>query len=177
MKFSTKIQSLNYSNTYRGPHFELPENVLHYFLEVLNQKRVVCVLNEVLTINRAIMQANEKYFILMNKDNLKQLNLDFGDEVTVEIAPDESDYGMPISEEMQEVLFSDPEGADLFHKLTLGKQRSLIHLINNYKSSQLKIDRSFVILQHIKNNAGKVNLLALPQEFKILINYKLLIFN
>ena len=36
----------------------------------------------------------------------------------MELQPNESKYGMPISEEMEEVLYNDPEGSAIFHKLT-----------------------------------------------------------
>ena len=106
------------------------------------------------------------HYILLNKENTKKHNLKLGDEVSVSIEKDTSKYGCEISEEMVEVLFSDPEGSDLFHLLTAGKQRTLIHIINKFKSSQLKIDRSFVILQHLKNNLGNVDYKKLNEDFK-----------
>ena len=89
-----------------------------------------------------------------------------GDWIQVRLEVDNSEYGMEISEEFREVLFSDPEGSDWFHKLTPGKQRTLIHLINKIKNSQLKIERSFVILEHLKKRGGKLDYKILDQDIK-----------
>ena len=40
---------------------------------------------------------------------------------------------MPISEEMKELLELDPDGEVLFHKLTPGKIRSLLHIVNKVR--------------------------------------------
>jgi hypothetical protein len=66
----------------------------------------------------------------MNHDILKKLKLDFSSTISVVISPDVSKYGMPISEEFQEVLFQDLDDETFFKKLTPGKQRSLLFYIN-----------------------------------------------
>jgi hypothetical protein len=106
------------------------------------------------------------HYILLNREVCKKLNLLLNDEIEVVLVKDESKYGMPLSEEMQEVFFSDPEGSELFHQLTPGKQRTLIHVVNKYKSSHLRIEKTFVILDHLKNRKGVLDFKGLNEDFK-----------
>lgn len=170
MKFTSKIKPFNKHDTFIGPHFIIPTKIALEIIEKTTDKRVQCVLNNSITIPRAISKKENFYYILISQDILKKLKLNFEDIIEVEIAPDVSKYGMPICEEMQEMLFQDPEGAVLFDNLSPGKQRSLLFYINKIKSSQIKIDRSFILLNHLKNNLGKLNTDALLQEFK---NFKI----
>lgn len=110
---------------------------------------------------------NKGYFIIVSKALLKSTGLAIGDEVKVAMWPDTSRYGMAISEEMKEVLEQDPEGSELFHNLTDGKIRSLIHKVNTYKSSDIRIARSIIILEHLKANSGKLDWKMLNEAFKL----------
>lgn len=81
---------------------------------------------------------------------------------------------MPISEEFSAVLSSDPDGEIWFEKLTDGKKRSLIFLTNKTKNSQLKIEKCFVVLEHLKCNRGQLDLQLLNEDFKNFSNKKML---
>jgi uncharacterized protein YdeI (YjbR/CyaY-like superfamily) len=105
-------------------------------------------------------------FKLLNKEICKKLNFKVGETITIELKKETAKYGLPISEEMEEVLYSDPDGAMLFNKLTPGKQRTLIHIVNKIKSTQLKIERSFVILEHLKKLKGVLDYEILKQDIK-----------
>jgi hypothetical protein len=166
MKFQTTIEAFITKNTNYGPFFKIPNAIAEKLLKNTIDKRVQCVLNNEITIPRAISKKDDFYYILINQDILKKLKIDFDSEISVALSPDVSKYGMPICEEFQEVLFQDPEGEILFDKLTPGKQRSLLFYINKIKSSQLKIERCFVILQHLKNNLGKLDEQRLKDDFK-----------
>ena len=105
-------------NTNYGPFFKIPNTIAEKLLEETKDKRVQCVLlNNEITIPRAISKKDDFYYILMNQDILKKLKLDFGSVISVTLSPDVSKYGMPISEEFQEVLLQDPEGEALFDSL------------------------------------------------------------
>ena len=78
---------------------------------------------------------------------------------------------MPISEEMKELLEIDPEGEALFHKLTPGKIRSLLHFVNKYKSSDKRIEKSVIILEHLKANNGTLDWKTLHDAFKTGLNF------
>jgi len=166
MKFRVKIKYFNENNLGHGPYFEIPEPIYQELLKITTEKRVKCTLNNLVTVSRAMATKGKFYYILLNKEVLKEAKLTVDDEILVDILPDESKYGMPISEEMEEVLYNDPEGSIIFHKLTTGAQRTLIHVINRFKSSNLKIERSFVILEHLKKTKGKIDFELLKEDFK-----------
>jgi uncharacterized protein YdeI (YjbR/CyaY-like superfamily) len=63
------------------------------------------------------------------------------DEFQVTLQEDHSPYQADIPESLQEVIFSDEIGADIFHSLTPGKQRSIIHMISRIKSISLQVEK------------------------------------
>jgi len=166
MKFQAKIKYFDENNLGHGPYIEIPEDIYKELLKITTDKRVKCTLNNTITVSRAMAPKGSFHYILLNKEVLKESKINVGEDIVVELQPDESKYGMPISEEMEEVLYNDPEGSAIFHKLTPGAQRTLIHVINRFKSSNLKIERSFVILEHLKKTKGKIDFEILNQDFK-----------
>lgn len=166
MKFDGVINSFGENNLGYGPYIEIPQDIYEKMVEKTTDKRIKCTLNNTITVSRAMSQNKGMYYILLNKDVLKKCKIDIGNAVQVELQPDTSKYGIDITEEMEEVIFSDPKGNDLFDTLTPGAQRSLIYIVNKIKSSQLRIERSFVILEHLKKMKGKVDYKILQQDFK-----------
>jgi hypothetical protein len=166
MKFKATVDRFEDNALSWEHHLVIPSAVFSTLVQKTIDKRVVCILNGLHQFHCGMLPKTTFHYILLNREVCKKANLDLNDEVDVELLPDHSKYGMPISEEMEEVLSSDPEGSRWFHLLTPGKQRSLIHVVNKYKSSQLKIDKSFVILQHLKNNKGFLDFKELNQDFK-----------
>ena len=166
MKFKGILKAFEENSLGYGPHIIIPDVIYNKMLAISPDKRIKCTLNSTLTVSRAMSPKGDFHYILLNKDVLKKCNLEIGDEVSVELQPDQSKYGIDITEEMEEVFYSDPEGTALFDKLTPGVQRSLIYIVNKIKSSQLRIERSFVILEHIKKMKGKVEYEILQQDFK-----------
>ena len=78
------------------------------------------------------------------------MGLKFKDTVTISLKKDESEYGMPLSEELKELLEQDDEGMRRFKMLTPGKQRYIIHYVNTVKNSQLRIDRAIMLISNLK---------------------------
>ena len=95
-----------------------------------------------------------------------ELGLTVGDTVDVVLEKDESKYGMPMPEELQEVLNQDPEGDKLFHTLTAGKHRSMMYYIAKVKDIDKRIHTALVFIEHLKKNDGKVVYEGLQQELK-----------
>ena len=119
-------------------------------------RRVVCTLNGKETIQCALMPGGERFVILVNKRVRISLGIVAGDAVKLSIVPDTSKYGLPMPEEFAEVLVQDPDGDKLFHALTPGKQRSLIFAVSSGKDIDRRIHRSLIILEHLKDNDGKI---------------------
>lgn len=147
-------------------HIKIPNSIYKPFSDH-KIKRVILQINNSDTLHAGFMPEGEgKYFLKLSKDNMKKFQLALGQVVQVKIEKDTSKYGMPISEEMKELLELDPDGEVYFHRLTPGKIRSLLHMVNKLKSSDKRIEKSVIILEHLKANNGKLDWKALHEAFK-----------
>ena len=106
------------------------------------------------------------YYILINAEIRKKCRLRIGSKVLVELQPDESKYGMPMPEEMDELLKIDDDANELFHALTKGKQRSLLYIIGKAKEFSTRINKAIVITEHLKQMNGKLDFKIFNQDFK-----------
>ncbi len=162
----TAIVSLFESNLW-SYHLPVPEPVAQHFIKDSTDRRVVCVLNGEEKIHAAIMPKKDAgHFLMLSKELRKKLGVDLGSEVHVKMEKDDSKYGMPMPDEMQEALYMDPEADQLFHQLTAGKQRSLIYIAAKPKSSNKRIEKAIVILEHLKTQGGKIDFKQLNIDFK-----------
>ncbi|MES2587785.1 MAG: YdeI/OmpD-associated family protein [Bacteroidota bacterium] len=106
---------------------------------------------------------NKKGYITVKTAILKKNHLRLGDEVSVTLEKDDSEFGMIVSEELQEVLNQDFEGKQRFDLLPLGKKRYIIYYVNQVKSSDKRIERAVMLITNLKKTAiGK-------EEFRILL--------
>ena len=129
-------------------------------------KRVVCTINDDEPFQCALLPWGEGFYIIVNKKRRDKLGIVFGDKVRVILEKDESKYGLPMPEELQEVLNQDPEGDRLFHALTAGKQRSVIYHVTNVKDVDRRIHTALVFVEHLKKNDGKIVSDRLLEELK-----------
>jgi hypothetical protein len=147
-------------------HILVPHDIYENLVKDGN-KRIVCSINANDAFQEGFMPDGKgRWFIKLNKEKMKFFGLAIGQEVGVQLEKDESKYGMEIPREMVEVLAQDPEGSNFFEKLTPGKKRSLIYLIANVKSTDLKIVKSLIILDHLKVNDGNLDFRMLNQALK-----------
>jgi uncharacterized protein YdeI (YjbR/CyaY-like superfamily) len=86
--------------------------------------------------------------------------------VDVSLRKDRSKYGLPMPEELQEVLRQDKEGERLFHALTAGKRRTLLHIVGSSRGTDRRIASALVIIRHLKINNGRINYRQLSQQLK-----------
>ena len=129
-------------------------------------KRVRCSIKGADAFPCALMPWGDIFYIMVNKLRRAELGLKVGDRVEVVLEKDESKYGMPMPEELKEVLKQDPEGNKLFHLLTAGKQRSMMYYIGKIKDIDKRIHTALVFIDHLKQNDGTLNFEALQQELK-----------
>lgn len=148
-----------------------------YFLDVLPEiakrfetdpktRRVVCTLNDAHTFQCALSPNKGVFTIGVNTAIRKKLNLNHGDTVSITLEPDTSKYGAPMPDDFAEVLRQDDEGSRLFHALTGGMQRSLIYMIAAVKNVDRRIHLGLVVVEHLKENDGKVVVERLSEEIK-----------
>jgi hypothetical protein len=144
-----------------GHHLPVPDAVAQQFIAE-GIKRVVATLNEAESYQCALMPMGQgSYFLNVNKKLRDKLGLKVGMPVRIRLVPDESEYGLPMPEELAELFKLDDEGDRLFHALTPGKQRTLLYIIGSAKSSDARIGRALAVVDHLKAHAGKINFKAL----------------
>lgn len=130
-------------------------------------RRILCTLNDEIQIYAALMPKGEGiWFVNINKETRKKLNLEVGSSVDVILEKDESKYGMPMPEEFDAILESDTAGNEIFHQLTPGKQRTLIYQIGKPKSSDKRITKGLKILEYLKMTNGKIDFKELNEWMK-----------
>jgi uncharacterized protein YdeI (YjbR/CyaY-like superfamily) len=96
----------------------------------------------------------------------KKLALHHLEYIEISVEEDLSKYAMQIPVEFEELLKLDPEGNDLFHAFTAGKQRTLIHFVAKFKSSDKRIEKALIIVNYIKYTNGILDWKELNQAFK-----------
>jgi len=163
---SYKTQVSQYDSTLWSVYIPVPNDIAESFLQS-DAKRVVCTINKSLRIQCAILpMGNDSYYMLLNKENRKKLDLEIGDDIDIILEPDTSKYGIPLPEEMEELLLMDEEGSEVFHKLTPGKQRSLLFLVGKPKTSETRLKKAVVIIDYLKMTGGKLDFKELNEAFK-----------
>ncbi len=129
-------------------------------------KRVVCTINGGESFQCALLPSGEMFYIIVNKKKRDALGIVAGDTVDVLLEKDESKYGLPMPEEFEEVLKQDADGDRLFHGLTEGKQRSLLYLLAQPKDVDVRIHQALLVVEHLKENSGKINDKKMYEELK-----------
>ena len=154
------------TNKLWGAHLPVPDLIARTFLAD-DAKRVVCTLNGKVEFQCALIPKGEgAYCIMVNKKNRDQLGLKEGSSVQVSLKKDDSEYGLPMPEELAEVLAQDEEGNRLFHALTPGKLRTLLYIVGQVKSTDARISRALAIVNHLKANGGKIQYKQLNEDLK-----------
>ncbi|MBL7828138.1 MAG: DUF1905 domain-containing protein [Saprospiraceae bacterium] len=154
------------TNKLWGGHFAVPSWVLEAFASS-EDKRVVCQVNDAPEFQCAMLPVGDHtYVVSVNKKLRDHLKLKPGSKVDVKLRKDESVYGLPMPEEMAEVLAQDAEGNSLFHALTPGKIRTLLYIAGNVKSAEKRIFRAIAIVNHLKANKGKIDYKQLNLDLK-----------
>ncbi len=148
-------------------HIIVPKEVVNSFDFDGKAKRVVCTLNNQETFHCAFMPAGDgSYFINLNQEIRKKLGLNEGDPVNASVVKDTSKYGMPIAPEFEMALAQDSEADEIFNALTDGKKRTLLYLVQKVKSSDIRIIKALIIMEHLKITQGELDFKLLNEQFK-----------
>jgi hypothetical protein len=154
------------TNKLWGSHFAVPDLVSKALISG-DDRRVVCTLNEKMEYQCALIPRGDGSFLIMvNKKTRDKLVLKPGQQVRVSLRKDESEYGLPMPEELEELLKQDEDGRRLFHALTPGKLRTLLYIVGQPKNSDVRLHRALVIVEHLKKNEGKINYRQLNEEMR-----------
>jgi hypothetical protein len=166
MKFKATIARFEESEVFWTSIIIIPEGIFQEMIKIAPNKRIICTINNSLTFHCAMIPKKTFHYIMIGKDKIKSLNLKINDEISAAIIPDTSEFGMHVCEELEEVLFSDPDGNFWFQKLTPGKKRGLIYVISKTKNPELRIQKSFVLLEHLKRNKGKFDNMKFQEDYR-----------
>lgn len=121
-----------------------------------NTRRVVCTLNGSEAFQCGLMpDGNGEFFISLNKKLRDNLRVREGEVITVTLSKDESKYGLPMPEELAEVMHQDREGHKLFHALKPGNQRLVIRMVDAVTDIDKRIHRALVTMEYLKKTNGK----------------------
>ncbi|MCB9255975.1 MAG: YdeI/OmpD-associated family protein [Chitinophagales bacterium] len=144
----------------------VPTEIASHFLGI-NDKRVICTLNQKKSIHVALMpKGNNTWFFNINKECQKELQIKLGDMLEISIETDESKYGMEAPEEFLELLKQDMAGKSYFEALSIGKQRTLLHQVLTAKSIEKRIEKSIIIVEYLKEVEGKLDYKSLHEAYK-----------
>ncbi len=116
--------------------------------------RLVCGLNGRTEYSCGLLyQRIGTFYVYVGGKAKKAAALNLGESVRVTLRRDESPYGMPMPEELAEVLAQDPEGDACFHRLTPGRQRTFLYYVSSARAVDTRIKRAIEV-------AGKAKVLA-----------------
>ncbi|MFY0644288.1 MAG: hypothetical protein JXR19_07460 [Bacteroidia bacterium] len=160
-------------HTVKTKLFRLDSNVWAYAFRIPNKtaalldQRVIFRIKSGKEYHGAMLSdGNGGYFVNTNKEMRKLENLKDDEAFEVHLRIDDSEYGIHLPDEMKEALMLDEEGNHYFHQLTIGKQRSLIHIVGLPKSSEIRIKKALVVLNYLTESRGKLDFKALNEAFK-----------
>lgn len=139
--------------------FVIPESEVHELLQrEKNPSRIEVNINGQGSIFSGMMPDGQgNFFITVSKEVRKRFQLEEGEEAELVITPDDSDYGMPVPEEVVELWAVDEDAQRVFHLLTPGKQRSLLYLIAKPKGADTRVKKCIQIHEYLKSVNGKLD--------------------
>lgn len=156
-----------YAGVYNNIFLVAEEDVRELLEREKNPSRILFSINGKGNIPRALMpDGTGGYFILVNKELCRKYELEPDQEVTLRIQPDDSEYGMPLPEELAELWAMDPDAHRVFHSLTPGKQRGLIYQVSKPKGAETRIKKAVQISEYLKSVDGTLDYKELNEYIK-----------
>lgn len=116
-------------------------------------ERVVIKVNDEIEWQAGTMPLGDgMVYVTISKERMKKIGILLGDSVTIQLRPDNSEFGLPIPKEFTIALELDPEAQQRFDTLKKGMQRNIIYQVNQYKTEQTRIDKSLFFLENLKRS-------------------------
>lgn len=144
-------------------YITVTDAILETFMEegdklLYNQRFDVTVNDQVTWQAGTVSLGNNTAYITFSKARMKAIGVGLGDEVTVYLEKNRSEYGFDVPEEFEEVLRQDPTASARFHALPKGARRGIIYLIIQIKSSEKRIEKSLFFMENLKRAPKKVTM-------------------
>lgn len=122
--------------------------------------RLVCTIGA-LSFSCGLMPLGQgDFYILLTRKVRDAAGLDVGSPVIARLSPDDSPYGLPMPEELDEVLAQDEEGARAFESLTPGRKRGIIAMVSRHKSVDTRVEHAVAVIEAIKQGETDLRTLA-----------------
>ncbi|WP_258105768.1 YdeI/OmpD-associated family protein [Marinoscillum sp. MHG1-6] len=163
--FETALLQFTENKVYNF-YLHVPKTIGDQYANGLDRRVVCSFVQSGKKIQTGLVPYSEGYFILINQPLLKELNLQPGESITINIQKDESEYGMPMPEELDITLKQDIEAREYFLQLTEGKKRNLIYIVNQVKNTDSRLRKSLAIAAHLVEVQGKLNFKMLNEKIK-----------
>ena len=163
-KFNSVLEKFENSKIWSF-HFRIPDTIARAILT--GGKRVVVEINNEISYQCALMSAGEYgYFVNINAATRKKARLSLHDKASISIHLDTSKYGLPVPKVFQELLNQDPEFKSVLESLTMGKQRSLIHLVRTFNTESKQLEKLMILRNYLVQVNGKLDYKELQLAFK-----------
>jgi len=95
---------------------------------------------------------NGSAYITFSAARMKKIGVRIGDQVSVQLEKDHSEFGFEVAIELREVLEQDSLAKTRFDALTKGFQRYIIYQVGLYKSYDKRIEKSIFFLENLKRS-------------------------
>lgn len=154
------------TNKLWGAHVVVPPAIVRT-VTASGSRRIVCTLNGTETFQAALVAYRRgQWVVSVNQTLRRTLGAEIGDDIRVSLSPDQSRYGHAMPPELAEALAQDPEARTYFDALTLGRQRTLLYIINSVKDPLKRAHRAAVILRHLTMNRGALRYRELGAQLR-----------
>lgn len=163
VQFEEKLQKFDFNHW--QVHIPVADEFANQMMDK-NHRRVLVWINDSEAYHMALMKAKAYWYILVNQDIRKKLRIDVGDQVSVKLERDHSEYGHELPEEFQVLMDQDEEGAAYFKALTPGHQRGLVYIITKVKSPESRMKKALAIMHHLKLAKGVLDYKQLNELIK-----------
>ena len=164
-QFNSPLQNFDASNVWGG-HVVIEDNIVQH-IKSRKISRLVCTINRKVKTHCALLSKGDgTYYVMVNKTTQKKLGVVMGENLSIVLEEDKSKYGMPMPEEMAEIMAQDPEVDNLFHSLSPGKQRSLLYIIGKPKTSDSRIKKAILITRYLTEVNGILDFAEMNEFIK-----------
>ncbi len=148
------IESPIFEVTLSGMHsIQIPESVAVIFIENCHKRvKVIASFEQKSLEFHAALNCwkDGTYSIMFSKNKQKELDIFPSDYFQLQFFEDTSKYGVDVPEEFEAVMLSDYDAYRIFESFTKGKQRGIIYMIDRFKTSQKRIDKTLALCENLK---------------------------
>ncbi len=157
-------QMIQNEGDYNYYYIPVPEEVI-LFLSLKYMDRIIVLFNDQNQIHCALHRnSSGNAVIYLGKYARVKAGILPEEKLKVSIKKDDSEYGMEMPLELEEVLSIDPEGLQAFQKLSPGRKRTALYFISKAKREETRIQRSILIVENIKNGFTQPNEMVRKQS-------------